>query len=457
MVRAKPTWRSCMRPVSLRSWGGVTGALLLVGTSVVLAQQVPIVIHRGPQPSPPAAPAQDSTTPPPASVPAGLPPAAPIPQTNVPPALPSLPDSPAPPAVQPGVLNLVPTPPSTPPPLPEVKPIPVPPLPVGWPTAPPVAKVNNPIPAPLPKLDLQPVAPEPSLFPPRPQAPPLVDTPPPPLPATPVYIPPAPVADEKQVRLRVTVAEVNRAAAHSIGLNCGFNRHDGSTIFATRSGQLPGLTDMSGVSVPAFLDDGQIGVAIDALRGMNLARSLAEPQLVALNGHPARFDTGGTLPTPSVKGVEFVPYGVSLQVTPNVLDGNCLRLAVQAEVSAKDDGRTVNVGHSLPGLNSRTFQTTVELREGQTLAVVGLIQNSFASASRRSTPEQELIVLITPELVHPREGKDAPLVPRANLIQPSDLEFYLKPGPVDPAQRKRVTHCEELFIAGPQGFSNGRE
>ena len=293
---------------------------------------------------------------------------------------------------------------------------------------------------------------------------------------------------EHQVQLRVTVAEVNRAAARSIGLNCGVEHHDGTTIFATRTGQLSGLTNMGGVDVPVFLDDGQIGLAIHALREMNLAKALAEPKLVVLEGHLARFDTGGKFPVPSGKGVDFVPYGVSLQCTSNVLDGNCIRLAVQAEVSTRDDATTVNVCQTpVPGLNSRTFQTTVELREGQTLAVAGLIQNSFAAASQHSqgwcdcclgrlrgsdvtsTSEQELIVLITPELVHPQECKEVHPVPGENLIRPSDLEFYLmghwqgqgpdgrKPGPVDSAQMKRLNHCEELFIAGPQGFSNGRE
>src|SRR5205085_273138 len=92
------------------------------------------------------------------------------------------------------------------------------------------------------------------------------------------------VPGEQQVQLRVTVAEVNRAAARSIGLNCGVERPGGVTIFANRTAQLDGLSSVGGGNVPVFLDDGQIGLAIHALRGMNLAKSLAEPNLVALNG-----------------------------------------------------------------------------------------------------------------------------------------------------------------------------
>ena len=178
-----------------------------------------------------------------------------------------------------------------------------------------------------------------------------------------------------------------------------------------------------------------------------------------------------------------------LNFTPSITDRDCIRLNVQAEVSTKDVASTVDIGCTpVPGLTSRTFQTTVELREGQTMAVAGLIQNNCGSASHGSpwlcevpcvgrlfgaditaTSEQELIVLITPELVHPLECHEAPPLPGAELIQPSDLEFYLmghlqgqaapvrSTGHVDPAQLKRVNHCEDVFITGPQGYSNGRE
>ena len=297
------------------------------------------------------------------------------------------------------------------------------------------------------------------------------------------------VPGEQQVMLRVTVAEVNRAAARSIGLNCSIERHDGVTIFATRTGELAGLTSMGGANLPVFLDNGQIGLAIHALRGLNLARSIAEPHLAALNGHRAEFTTGGKFPVPSADGVAFIPYGVRLNFTPVVQEQGSIRLNVQAEVSTKDVASTVNVCDTpVPGINERTFQTTVELHEGQTMAVAGLIQNNFGSASKgspalcdlpcvgrlfgseiTSSSEQELIVLITPELVHPMECKDVPPIPGAAVIAPSDLEFYLmgqlqgqaieahSPARVDPAQLKRVNHCEDLFIAGPQGYSNGRE
>jgi pilus assembly protein CpaC len=301
------------------------------------------------------------------------------------------------------------------------------------------------------------------------------------------------VPGEQQIQLRVTVAEVNRAAARSIGLSCGGDeRHHGVTIFANRTAQMDGLASVSGANVPVFLDNGQIGLAIHALRCLNLAKSLAEPNLVALNGQRAEFKAGGEFPVPVFacdgrSGVEFHPYGVHLCFTPFVMDHDRIRLVVQAEVSTKDLAATANVGGTaVPGLNSRTFQTTVELGEGQTLAVAGLVQNSFAAGTERtpglsclpgvgrlfeseaaSAAEQELIVLITPELVRPTDCRDA--APGGDLIERGDVEFYVLgrlqgqhradcrgPAGLDPAQRKRLCHCENVFLAGPQGYSDGR-
>jgi pilus assembly protein CpaC len=295
---------------------------------------------------------------------------------------------------------------------------------------------------------------------------------------------------EQQVQLRVTVAEVNRAAARSIGLNCAVERHAGGTIFANRTAQMDGLANVAGGNVPVFLDNGQIGAAIHALRGMNLAKSLAEPNLVALDGQRAEFKAGGEFPVPVAgdcggrPGVEFRPYGVHLCFTPLVIDHEHIRLTVQAEVSTKDLAASACVGGAaVPGLNTRTFQTTVELCEGQTLAVAGLVQNSFGASAARtpglsclpgvgrlfesdvtSEAEQELIVLITPELVRPGECRDASLVPGGDLIGPSDVEFYLtgrlQARPCEecsgPSQRKRFRHCEDALLAGPQGYSDGR-
>jgi pilus assembly protein CpaC len=326
------------------------------------------------------------------------------------------------------------------------------------------------------------------------------------------------IPGEQQVMLRVTVAEVNRSAARSIGLNFAVNNAAGTTVFQNRTGNIAtggplasfgfgGLTTATGLAsnfaglstnnLPISLDGGQVSLAINALRNISYARSLAEPNLVAMNGQTATFHAGGQFPVPVVtgntfsglQGANFVPYGVNLQFTPFVLDRDRIRLNVGATVSTRDLTTGSSIGGSfVSGLSSRNFQTTVELREGQTLAVAGLIQNNLgtdatrvpwfgdipilnrlAGFDRTSAGEQEVVVLITPELVHPMDCKEAanmPL-PGADLFEPSDLEFYLlgrlesrrpydyrSPVMNDWDRMRSYKQCEQLYIFGPSGYGN---
>lgn len=297
------------------------------------------------------------------------------------------------------------------------------------------------------------------------------------------------IPGEQQVMLRVSVAEVNRAAARAIGLNFSLLNNNGSAFTANNTGlittggiapsyrgggngmgfglfgmapmafgipPIPGIPIGSGGfnNLPTALDNGQIRLAVSALRNLNYAKSLAEPNLVTLNGQTATFRAGGQFPVPIVsgftygglQGVNFVPYGVQLSFTPFITDRDRVRLVLAAEVSSRDlaAGNTFIGGAAVPSLIARTFQTTVELREGQTLAVAGLIQNNVGAQSnhipffgdipvlanllgfsRITAGEQELVVLITPELVHPMEPKEVPPLPGADLFEPTDIEFYL--------------------------------
>jgi pilus assembly protein CpaC len=326
--------------------------------------------------------------------------------------------------------------------------------------------------------------------------------------------------------LRVTVAEVNRAAARSIGLNFAINNRHGIGIFANNTGLIatggaaPGFTGNGfgtgffgfnatnnfGIppfagfaagsggfnNLPAALDNGQISLAISALRTLNYARSLAEPTLVAINGQTARFKAGGEFPVPVVtgytaaglQGVEFYPYGVQLQFTPFITDRDRIRLVIGAVVSTRDlsAGVTTINGTAIPSLSTRDFQTVVELREGQTLAVAGLIQNNLGADASRiplfgdlpilnrllgfdriTAGEQELVVLVTPELVHPMEHNEVPALPGADIFEPNDCEFYLLGhleghAPVDWRSPVRTDwqrlhqDYESLYLFGPQGY-----
>ncbi len=332
---------------------------------------------------------------------------------------------------------------------------------------------------------------------------------------------------EQQVMLRVTVAEINRTAARSIGLNFGLLNRNGTNYFANNTGSIAtgGIT-LSGLAgsaaapalnltglgtggaaalnylpsgfnnLPAALDNGQISLAISALRDLDYAKSLAEPNLVTMNGQTAQFQAGGQFPVPTVsaytgyglQGVSFVPYGVQLKFTPYITDRDQVRLVIAAEVSSLNvaAGTTSINGAAVPSLSTRNFNTTVELREGQTLAVAGLIQNNLSADSSRvpffgdlpligrafafdkiTAGEQELVVLITPELVHPMNPKEVPKLPGSDLYEPSDLEFYLlgrlesrrqvdfrSPVRTDWERLREYRRVENMYLIGPSGPSH---
>jgi pilus assembly protein CpaC len=318
------------------------------------------------------------------------------------------------------------------------------------------------------------------------------------------------VPGEQQVMLRVTVAEVNRAAARSIGVDFTIMNDAGTAVFSSLTGGLlpttvsGGSTSTSvvGGNLPVNIDNGQVFLAIQALRNLNLARSLAEPTLTTLNGQPAQFRAGGEFPVPAAtqafggvgQGVAFVPFGVQLRFVPYITDRDRIRLQVGASVSTRDPSLGTNVGGSalaggtsVSGLSSRTFQTTVELREGQTLAVAGLVQNNFGASTVRvpllgdwpivgnlfgrnssAHAEQELVILITPELVHPLQACETPPLPGSDVFEPGDVEFYLlgrlesrraedfrSSVRTDIDRMKQYRECTDRFILGPTGQTYG--
>ena len=314
------------------------------------------------------------------------------------------------------------------------------------------------------------------------------------------------VPGEQQVMLKVTVAEVDRAASRTVGVDFSVLNRQGGPVFASSlSGQpLPtggqgntsgGATPMGTGNIVAVLDNGRIVSAITALRTLNFARTLAEPNLVTTNGQSASFLAGGEFPVPvtggftgGIQGVQFVPFGVQLRFIPYVTDKDRVRLVVSSNVTTRDpaSGATIG-GATVSGLNSRFFQTTVELRDGQTIAVAGLIQNSYGATARRvplfgdlpivgrlfaqdgsSSNEQELVVLITPMLVHPYDPHQVPPLPGSDIFEPGDLEFYLlgrlesrrsydyREGVrTDIHRMLRYRRCDDVFISGPHGHSPG--
>ena len=304
------------------------------------------------------------------------------------------------------------------------------------------------------------------------------------------------IPGEQQVMLMVTVAEVNRNAARSVGIN--FDMKQGAAEFGQFTGGL--LTALAShgttANLPLSLDNGQTFIAIQALRTLNLARSLAEPNLTTLNGKPANFLAGVSFPIPTsvvtpggaAQSVTYQNTGISLQFVPYITDRNRIRLQLNATVSTPSTSQTQVSGANVPSqITQRQFNTTVELREGQTLSVAGLIQNNMTTQSNRvplwgdlpiigrtggldnvASQEQELVVLVTPLLVHPLDMCKTPPLPGNDVFEPGDVEFYLlghlegrrtqdyrASVRTDYCRQKRYCDCDDLFIIGPHGSSYG--
>ena len=247
-------------------------------------------------------------------------------------------------------------------------------------------------------------------------------------------------AISQQVMLQVRFAEVNRSALFEAGFSFFTNARMQSR---TTTGQFsaPDFDDNTlvfGDFLNLFLYDSQegIGGVLRLLREQGLFRSLAEPNLIAYNGQEASFLAGGEFPVPVVQGnaggvsVEFKEFGVRLTFTPTIA-GDVIRLKVAPEVSSLDFNNGITLsGFRIPALITRRATTDVELRDGQSFAIAGLLDSIsqsdsanvpilskipiigalFKSKAERSE-EKELMVLITPRLVQPLEPDEVPPLP----------------------------------------------
>lgn len=267
------------------------------------------------------------------------------------------------------------------------------------------------------------------------------------------------IPGEQQIMLRIVVAEVNRAAARSLGLDFGLGERQATIL---------GDHDRANDNSTTLVGNGWIGQTLRILQDRGLAQALAEPTLTTLNGQATRFHAGGEFPVPvvspspmgPVQGVSFRSYGVRLSVQPVVADADRIRLTVDAEVSGTDPSATARVGTTaVPGLKVRNFQSTVELREGETLAVAGLIRSPEAPAPPAQQPgaarpvsaeigtaSQELVVLISPLLLRSPEPS-ARTVSRGKSFSAQDVELYLRSG------TSVVPRGDALFLIGPQGYA----
>jgi pilus assembly protein CpaC len=217
---------------------------------------------------------------------------------------------------------------------------------------------------------------------------------------------------------------------------------DGSQLFI--SSLLSAATGGS-PSLLARFDAGDIEIGIDYLVQNGVIRLLSEPTLVTMSGTPATFVAGGEFAVPTVVGsvglnavtTDFRAFGAIISFLPTVVDKDRIRLQVSPEFSQINNDLSVG---GTPGLNVRAVSTTVEMREGQTLAIAGLLDDNMKGGRAGKLPflswligtrdmshaETELIILVTPELVHPMDPTEVPPLPGFDVTEPNNLEFYVK-------------------------------
>src|SRR6266542_147971 len=254
----------------------------------------------------------------------------------------------------------------------------------------------------------------------------------------------SPVTNLAQVQLQVRVAEVSRQKLRELGSSyasvnngtSGFIQGGGpATLSNADNGTL--LSSFAGSALNIFLFNNGLGTAafIRAMQTNGALRALAEPNLIAMNGQQASFLAGGEFPVPIVQGgsanavsVVFKEYGVRLNFKPTIIDEDHIRLELEPEVSTIDFANGVRFsGFVIPALRTRRAHTGVELRDGQSFALAGLLDNSetrslskipvlgdipiignlFKSTSFQKN-ESELMFIITAQLVKPVNRDDLP-------------------------------------------------
>jgi pilus assembly protein CpaC len=256
------------------------------------------------------------------------------------------------------------------------------------------------------------------------------------------------VGGTQQVMLRVRFSEVARGAARSLGAGISATGPSGTIQLGQTAPSLESAGFLSGSIGRGGI---QFQVMLEALESQGLSRTLSEPSLTALSGQEASFLAGGELPVPVVgEGgavtIEYRPFGVQLAFTPRVLDGGVINLLLNASVSSLDsaNGATTAAGVSIPAFRRRQASTTVELRDGESFVVAGLLQDDFQGGTRRvpwlgdipvlgalfrssdfQRNQSELVIFVTAHLVTPTRG-EALMMPTDRVRLPTERELFLE-------------------------------
>lgn len=283
------------------------------------------------------------------------------------------------------------------------------------------------------------------------------------------------VSMPNQVNLRVTIAEVNRSIVKSMGFNLGGGSSTGSLETTTGGGNYNVLGILNKTVGPHALQ-----MRFEAFESEGLLKVLAEPNLTAISGETASFLAGGEFPIAGIRdkdsgsvSIEYKPFGVSLGFTPTLLDRDRISLKVRPEVSQiSSQGGIVIDGVAAISVSTRRTETTVELGDGESLAIAGLLQRNdqndigrvpglgdvpilgalFRSNAYRRQ-ETELVIIVTPYIVKPTSERLA--LPTDGYQQANDFERYIGGAPYRDtygSQPDRVANSGGQRLIGSVGY-----
>ncbi len=272
------------------------------------------------------------------------------------------------------------------------------------------------------------------------------------------------VGGVQQVMLKVRFAEMQRSVSKSLSASLGVSSSSDSGLLSgginTLNSQGP-LTNAINGSIPAGNNNTgallfgfgagsmQVRLLLEALEQKGVVRTLAEPNLSALSGQEATFLAGGEYPIPvaqedGVFTVEYKPFGIEMAFTPRVVDKDLINLELLAAVSALDPANAVTVnGAQVNAFSRRETTTTVEMRDGESFAIAGLIQDNFLDnnaqlpwigdipvlgslfrSANYQRSQTELVIIITAHLVSPTRG-EALALPTDRVKPPSESDLFL--------------------------------
>lgn len=277
----------------------------------------------------------------------------------------------------------------------------------------------------------------------------------------------------RQVKLQVQIIEIDRSKVEQFGINLfsyGKNQSNVTTgqfpstqTYTPASGSAAATLTSSNPLNLLFYNFGlNIGLTLQDLQARNIAQILAEPTITTLSGQKASFLAGGEFPFPVVQGssggltsitIQFRPYGVKLEFTPIVNDDGTVQLKVAPEVSALDYTNAVTIsGYTIPAISTRRAETQVELRDGQSFAISGLLDHRTTDifdkmpgigdvpilgqlfrSKNVNHSTVELMVIVTPTIVDPLNDATSPTPPKLPVPMLDPKQFDKKTGEQKPA------------------------